>query len=101
MICKNDRNVVNKMKISFFMIVFFLTVSISNVKPNINYATTDELVKTVKGVGRVKSLNIVNERKNGLFKNKEDFYTRVVENDEYSIGDVTYKRIIQKYDIGE
>ncbi|MGL6185546.1 MAG: hypothetical protein ACRC1T_09240 [Clostridium chrysemydis] len=93
--------VVDKMKISFFMVLFFLAVMVSSVKPNINYATPEHIAQNVKGIGKSKSIDIVEERKNGLFKDKDDFYIRVVKNKDYKVGDIVYARIIKKYKIGE
>lgn len=98
---RNSKNVVDKMKVSFFMVMFFLAVVVSNVKPNINYATPEQIAKDINGVGKSKSISIVQEREKGLFKDKKDFYTRVVKNKEYKVGDITYARIVKKYKIGE
>lgn len=97
----DKKNIADKMKISLFMLVFFFSVMISSVKPNINYVSPEHIDNSIRGVGEAKSINIVKERENGLFKDKDDFYARVVKNKDYKVGDIVYARIIKKYKIGE
>lgn len=96
-----QKTVVDKIKISLFMLVFFLALMLSNNKPNLNYISKEQIAKEIRGIGAVKSSHIVTEKENGLFKNKKDFYDRIVMNGKYKIGDVVFERITKTYNIEE
>lgn len=99
---EKDKNIINKIQISLFMLVFFFALALTNVKPNLNHATVEQIIADINGVGKVKSTHIVKEKnENGLFKDKDDFYVRVVNNKEYKVGEVVADRIVKKYKIGE
>ncbi|MGL5458892.1 MAG: hypothetical protein ACRDBY_04690 [Cetobacterium sp.] len=96
-----DKGVVNKIKISLFMMVFLVALMFSNNKPNINYVDAQHISNAILGVKDSKSTWIVKEREKGLFVNKEDFHNRVVKNKEYRVGDIVFDRIVKTYKIGE
>lgn len=97
----NESGVIKKIKISLFMMIFLFALAITNVRPNSNHLTADEIADGIHGIGKLKSERIVKEREKGIFKNKDDFYVRVVKNKDYRIGDTVYERIIKTYKIGE
>lgn len=99
---ERNKNVANKIHIPLLMMIFFFTLALINVKPNLNYATEREIDLSVLGVGTLKASQIVKEREeNGNFKNKKDFYTRVVNNKSYKVGNLVAKRITKKFKIEE
>lgn len=99
---KDSKGAVNKIQIPLLMMVFFFTLALINIKPNLNYATESELDLSILGIGTLKASQIIKEREdNGIFKNRDDFYVRVVNNKKYKVGDVVAQRIFKKYKIGE
>lgn len=96
-----DKGVVNKIKISLFMMVFLVALMFSNNRPNINYVDAQHIANAIRGAKDSKPSWIVQEREKGLFVDKEDFYTRVVKNKEYKVGDIVFDRIVKTYKIGE
>ena len=96
-----EKGVVNKIKISLFMMVFLMALMFSNNRPNINYIDAQHISKAIQGVGDVKSTWVIKEREKGLFINKDDFHARVVDNKNYKVGEVVFDRIVKTYKIGE
>lgn len=96
-----EKGVVNKIKISLFMMVFLVALMFSNTRPNINYVSAQHISDSIRGVKDSKSNWIVKEREKGLFVAKEDFHNRIVKNKEYKVGDIIFDRIVKTYKIGE
>lgn len=98
----NESGAIKKIKISLFMMIFLFALAITNVRPNLNHLTAEQIANDIHGIGKIKSERIVKERETkGKFKSKDDFYVRVVDNKEYRIGDTVYERIVKTYKIGE
>lgn len=80
-------------------VVFLIAFSMRDNRPNINYVSQTELSQSIQGIGTLKAKQIVSERSKKPFENKLDFYLRVIDNEEYSLGDTSYKKIIDSYKI--
>lgn len=80
-------------------VVFLIAFSLRDNRPNINYVSQTELSQSIQGIGTLKSKQIVFERTKKPFENELDFYIRVIDNEEYSLGDTTYKKIMDSYKI--
>jgi hypothetical protein len=98
---KVQKQVVDKIKISLFVLIFFIALMFSDNKLNINHVSAQHISDAIRGIKDVKSMQIVLERDNGLFKNKQDFYARVVSDKDYEVDDIVFDRIVKTYKIGE
>lgn len=97
MIGENYIHVGEKLRLSLFMLLFFITIAVSNLfKTSINEVDRLTLDTKIKGVGKIKSEKIIKERGlNGNYLNKEDFKERT----KGFVGDKVRNRIEKTYNI--